>query len=79
MPAPALAAVDHASVTAVDLSDRPSESISRLRHRDQMDMIWHQAIRPDLDPVSAAPLSHQFQVALVILIAKIILLSAFPR
>jgi hypothetical protein len=41
-----------------------------------MDMIGHQAVRPDLDLVSAAPLSHQFQVALVIFVTKERLLSA---
>jgi hypothetical protein len=39
-----------------------------LRNRDQMDMIGHQAVRPDLDLVSAAPLSHRSQVALVIFV-----------
>jgi len=68
--------VDHASVTAVDLSDRPSQTIGRLRNRYQMDMIGHQAACQDLNLVSAAPFSHQFQVVLVIFVAKKRLLPA---
>ena len=60
----------------MDLADRLFQSVGRLRNRDQMDVIGHQAVRPDLDLVSAAPLCHQFQVALVIFITKERLLSA---
>jgi hypothetical protein len=59
-----------------DLADRPFQSIGGLRNRGQMDMIGHQAARPDLDLVSAAPSSHQFQVALVIFVTKENLLPA---
>ena len=76
MTAPSLAKVDHARVTTVHFADRPSQAIGRLRHRDQVDMIGHQAVRPDLDLVSAAPLPHQFQVALVIVVTKERLLPA---
>ena len=41
-----------------------------------MDMIGHQAVRQDLNLVSAAPFCHQFQVALVIFITKERLLPA---
>jgi hypothetical protein len=53
--APALPEAEHARVTAVDLADRPCQAIGRLRNRDQVDMIGHQAIRPDLDRVGATP------------------------
>ena len=41
-----------------------------------MNMVGHQAVRQDLDVVNAAPVPHQFQVALVIFIAKEHLLPA---
>jgi hypothetical protein len=41
-----------------------------------MDMIRHQAIRQDLDLESVAPLCHEFDVALAILVTKRSLLSA---
>jgi hypothetical protein len=62
--------------TAVNLTDRASDHRS-LRYRDQMDMIGQQAVRPDLDIVSFAPMSHRFQVALVIFVTKKRLLSTF--
>jgi hypothetical protein len=70
MPAPSLAEVDHSSVTAVNLPDRPPETIGSVRHRDEMDMIWHQAVRPDFDLVSAAPFLHQIQVDLIVVVTK---------
>jgi hypothetical protein len=76
MPAPSLAEVDHARVTAMHLADGESQSVGRLRNCDEMNMIGHQAISPDLDLVSAAPMCHQFQVALVIFITKERLLAA---
>ena len=50
--------------------------LSQWSSRDQMDMVGHKAIRPDLYLVSAAPLCHQLQVGLVIFIAEERLLPA---
>jgi hypothetical protein len=52
------------------LADRAAQSLSRLRNRDEMNVIGHQAVRPDLNPLIAAPLAHQLDVRLVILIAE---------
>jgi hypothetical protein len=41
-----------------------------------MDMIGHQAVRQDLNLVSAAPFCHQFQVVLVVFVTKKRLLPA---
>jgi hypothetical protein len=57
-------------VTAMNLADCPSQPVGRFWNCDQMDMIRHEAIRQDLDLVYAAPFSHQFQVVLIIVIAK---------
>ena len=76
MPAPSLAEVDHTRVTAMHLADRASQSVGRVRNCDEMDMIGHQAVRPDLDLVGAAPLPHELQVDPVIFIAKERLLPA---
>jgi hypothetical protein len=70
MASPPLAKVNHPCVTPMDLADRPSQPIRRLRNSDEMDVVRHQAVRPDLNLMGAAPLPHQFQVALVILVAK---------
>jgi hypothetical protein len=76
MPAPSLAEIDPARIAAMDLADLLFESIGRLRNRDQIDMIGDPAVRPDLDLLSASPLSHHFQVALVIFVTRERLLSA---
>lgn len=50
--------------------DRLPQAIFGFRHSNQMDMIRHQAIRPDSDVEFAAPLGHQGQVGLVIFIPE---------
>ncbi len=60
----------------MNLANSPPQSIGRLRNRDQMDMVGHQAVCQDVDVVNAAPVRHQFQVALVVVVAKERLLPA---
>ncbi len=67
---PSLPEVDRPSVSSVRLADSPTQSVARLWHRDQVDMVGHQAIRPDFDLLCLAKLSHQINVALVILVAE---------
>ena len=47
-----------------------AQSVSRLRHRDQVDMVGHQAVGPDLDAAAIAPLAHQADVGLMILVGE---------
>jgi hypothetical protein len=54
----------------MDLADRASQPVGRVRNGDQMDMVGHQAVCPDLDLVRAAPLRHEFEVTLTIFITK---------
>ena len=70
MASPPLAKVDHSGVTPMDLADRQSQPVGRLRNSDEMDVIGHQAVCPDFNLMDGAPLPHQFQIVLVILIAK---------
>jgi hypothetical protein len=44
-----------------------------------MDVVRHQAVRPNLNLVRVAPLPHQFKVVLVILVAKNVGWRRFPR
>ncbi len=57
----ALAKVDHPSVTAVDLSNRPSQTVRSFRNCYQMDMIRHQTVCQNLNLVSVTPLCHQVE------------------
>jgi hypothetical protein len=59
----------------MDLSDRPPQSIARLGHGDQMDMIGHQAVRQNLDLDGAAP-RKKVEVALIVPVTKECLLAA---
>ena len=62
----------------MSLADRAPQSVGGLRHGDQMDMVGHQAVRPDLNLLGTAPLRHQFAGSLVVLVAKERLLPTVP-
>jgi len=70
MASPPLAEVDHPGVTPMGLTDRPAQPVGRVRNSDQMNVVGHQRIRPNLNVMGAARLTHQFQVELVILVTK---------
>lgn len=70
MPPPPFTEVDPPRVPAVRLADRQAKGVLRPRHGDQMHVVGHQAIRPNLDAPLAAPLAHQFQVGRVIVVAE---------
>ena len=70
MPTPPFAEVDHPSVTAVDLPDRPPQPIGRPGHGDQMDMIGHQAVRQNLNLKGASPFRNKIEVALTVLVME---------
>jgi hypothetical protein len=52
------------------LADRPCQTVVRLRDRNQMHVVGHQALRPDLDVPLAAPLGHQFQIRLIVVVVE---------
>ena len=70
MAAPLLPEIDSPRVTSMRLADGPSQAVIRFRRRDQMDVVGHQAVTPDLDRCLAAPLGHQFNVCRVVAIVE---------
>src|SRR5712691_10655810 len=64
--APALAPVDLRRVAPVCFTDGPAQAIARSRNRDDVDVVRHEAVGPDLDPVAAAPLRREGHVEEVI-------------
>jgi hypothetical protein len=62
----------------VRFPDRLPQAIFGFRNSNQMDMIRHQAIRPDRDVTPAAPLGHQGQVGPVIFVMEEGLHSSIP-
>ena len=51
MAPPTFAEVDPAGVPAMSLPDGACQSFDRLRNSDEMHVIRHEAIRPDIHPV----------------------------
>src|SRR5208283_951294 len=70
MTTPPLAEVHPPCVAPMRLANRPPQTVLRVRHRDQMRMIRHQAISPDFHATLLAPMTHQLQIGGVILLAK---------
>ena len=73
---PFLAEVDAPRIAPMSLANGTRQSIFRPRHRNQMNVIGHQAVRPNVDAALAAPLGHQIQVGRIIVVAKERLLPA---
>lgn len=70
MTLPVFAEVDHPAVAPVGLAYRPAQSIVGPGNGDEVDMVWHQAVRPDLNALFPAPLSHQPDVLLIVFITE---------
>ena len=60
------------------LADRPSQAVLRPRRRNQISVVGHEAVGPNLHPALPAPLSHLFHVGRIVLVVKKRLLSAVP-
>ena len=59
--------------------NRPGQSLFRRWHGDQMHVVQHQAIRPNLCLPPGTPSRHQVQVCFVVLFAKKCLCRRLPR
>ena len=64
--APAFAAVDLERVLPVRLADGPAQTVDGGGYRDEMNVVGHQAPRPDLDVVAPAPEREQVDVPTVV-------------
>lgn len=74
---PALPEADQTGVSSMSLPVRPCQAVGRLRDRHEMDVIGHQAVRPDLHLVQAAPLCHEVKVGSVVVGPEEDLLPSF--
>jgi hypothetical protein len=50
----------------VRLADRQAHPVLGLRHADQVRVVRHQAVGPDLDPVLCASFRHEREAGLVV-------------
>ena len=59
-------------------TDRAPQGVFRLRDRDKVNVIGHQAISPNLHATLRGPLGHQLQVGRVVFLAEEGLLPTIP-
>jgi hypothetical protein len=79
MTAPALTKIYMTSITTMGLSYRMAQSILIGGNSNQMNVIGHQAVPPNVNRVLSAPMRHQFYIGLiVIVIEKFLLPSVAP-
>jgi hypothetical protein len=65
-------------VSAMRLTDGPTESDFLSRNDDQMHMIGHQTIAPYLNPFFSAPVGYQIEIFPIILVPEKYLLPTVP-
>lgn len=68
--------IDPLRVTAMGLAHRPPQPLFSSRHCNQVNVIGHQAVAPDLNALLTAPLGHQFHVSRIVPVVEERLLSA---
>lgn len=78
MPPPSLTKIDPTGVTPMGFPDRPPQALLGFRNHDQMDVIRHQAVGPDLHGPAGAPFRHQMDVCPIIFSTEKGLLPAIP-
>ena len=54
----------------MSLADRSPQAIRRLRNRDQMNVIGHEAIRPNGNSTFLAPIGHQLHISRIVFLAE---------
>lgn len=67
---PASASVDEVCVSPVGFTDSTAKVVSALRLQDQMDVVGHQAVCPDLDARLQSLFGEQIEVDFVVAIVK---------
>src|SRR6185312_14136 len=73
---PALPKVDMASVSPMRLTNGQSKTVCRFWRSNQVNMIRHQTVGPNLDLLDTTKLGHQLQVARIVVLAEEGLLPA---
>jgi hypothetical protein len=68
--APPFAPVDLRRIAPVSFTDGPAEAIGRSRNHDEVDVVRHEAVGPDLDLAAVAPFCSESDVEAVIVRAE---------
>lgn len=70
MTPPTFPEIDHPAVAPVCFAYSAAQCIIALRHGDQMDVVWHQAVGPDFNRTFPAPFGQKGNVRPVIIITE---------
>jgi len=70
MAGPSAARMNNSGIAAMHRRQRPAQPVRVGRHEDQMDMVRHQAPRPDVDPCGATGRCEEVAIQRVVVIAE---------
>ncbi len=78
MTPPPVPKIDPSRVTPMCLANRTTQAVLGLWNHNQMHVVRHQAVGPDLNLMFGASLAHQLLVGLVVVVAEKRLLPTVP-
>ena len=52
----------------MDLTDGAGEGLFVRRHRDKVDVVWHEAVAPYVHREMCAPFVHESEVGLIVVV-----------
>ncbi len=67
---PVVRMVDHGRIFAMDLADPPGKAFGPVRDGDEMDMIIHQAVAPDIEAMPMAFIFQYVKIKLLVVIRE---------
>ena len=67
---PFFAEIHPSRITPMGFANGPPQRLFRCRHGDQVDVIRHQAVAPNLDALFAAPVGHQFHIGGIVFLVE---------
>ena len=70
MAAPTVAAIDECCILAVRARYCAAKTIYRRRHKDEMHMIWHQAVCNNIDASQVTPCRQQRPVKRIVAVVE---------
>src|SRR6266513_4486046 len=70
MSPPVLPEIDHAAVTPVRFADPSTQPVLSLRNTNEVHVIGHKAVRPNIHITPSTPLGHKVKVGPIVLVSE---------